>query len=151
MNAVFACTCWRGSKIFHQYSKFRKRSSGNLTDELDENQTWESWTWWKSEDDESREVEDLMKIRREVENLMKISHTIITWVQISHASADRDQIFLVSMTNFKSGHLTVVCKSLCVFRFSAPHFFWAAFWPRQSSKSDFLLLLIATLKWSLYR
>ncbi len=36
---------------------------------------------------------------------MKISHTIITWVPFSHAPAGKDQKFLVSMANFKNGHL----------------------------------------------
>jgi hypothetical protein len=41
-------------KKFHQYDKFQKAASESLNDELDENQTWRSWTWWKSEDDERK-------------------------------------------------------------------------------------------------
>jgi hypothetical protein len=53
-------------KKFHQYSKFQKAASESLNDELDENQTWESWTWWKSEDDE-RETWSKSVIRSSLE------------------------------------------------------------------------------------
>jgi hypothetical protein len=58
--------------------------------ELDENQTWGSWTWWKSD----LRIVDLMKIRRWwIEDLIKISHTIIIWVSISQASAGMQENF----------------------------------------------------------
>jgi hypothetical protein len=53
-------------KKFHQYDKFQKAASESLNDELDENQTWRSWTWWKSEDDE-RETWSKSVIRSSLE------------------------------------------------------------------------------------
>ncbi len=51
---VFVWTDWHTRKNFRLYAKIQKAASDYLTDELDENQTWRSWTWWKSEDDERR-------------------------------------------------------------------------------------------------
>jgi hypothetical protein len=54
-----------------------------------------SWTWWKSEDDESRKIK----------NLMKISHTIIIWVPISQAPDDMQEKSLICMKNFENDSL----------------------------------------------
>jgi hypothetical protein len=47
-------------------------------------------------------------------------------------------------------HFTIACKKVCVFRFSAPHFFLGRFLTSLITKKWFLLPLIATSEWSLY-